>query len=124
MATTPRAELRRDLIDLLGRHDGHIGLYAEGGTEEEPFAINADEEFPVGRIAGDSFPGRVATLRELTRRLARGGESTVSARSERGEEHQYIVLFERRRLGDGPTLSAAVACDRPAANATRAWTRW
>jgi len=111
VATTPAAQLRRDLLEMLGRHDGRFGLYAESKDGKNTVAINADEPFPVGAAGGVPLPGPAVSLRELTRRLAEANKA-FAAGSKPDDPQQYQVIFERLTLPDGRTWHLSIGYDR------------
>ncbi|HKB40532.1 MAG TPA: amidohydrolase family protein, partial [Gemmataceae bacterium] len=89
VAETPLTKLRRELLDLLGRHDSRFGLYAELAGGKAAMAINADDPFRVDQLTGVSLPTPTMSLRELTRRLAGADQKGLVARSRTADEQGY-----------------------------------
>jgi len=112
VAATPATKLRRELLELLGRHDGRFGMYAEMAGGKAAIAINADDPFRVGPVAGVSLPVPTPTMRELTRVLADADKNNLVIRSEKGEERPYYLLFERIALPEGRSWHVGVAYDK------------
>jgi N-acyl-D-aspartate/D-glutamate deacylase len=116
-ASTPQSKLRRELLDLLARHDGRFGLYAETPKGRTALAINADDPFPVGPVMGVALSGPTATLRELTGLLVRADKKSLVVRSKAGAAAPHYLLFERLTLADGRVWHVTVAYDKPPADA-------
>ena len=129
VAETSQAQLRRVLLDMLQRYDVRFGLYAELSTGKELIAINAHDPFPVGQLAGIVLSdkgtkpgsdagqkGQRATLRQVTRRLAHSGKTSISIRSRARDKHQYYLIFNRQPVDNRQTIYLTVAYDNPEAD--------
>src|SRR5262245_318093 len=98
VAETPWTRLRRELLELLGRHDGRYGLYAEMSGGQPALAINADDPFRVDQFAEVSLPTPTMSLRELTRRLIAADQKGLVVRPRADDKQRQYLMFERIAL--------------------------
>jgi N-acyl-D-amino-acid deacylase len=112
VAATSAAQLRRDLLEILGRPDGRFGLYAQSQDGRQVVAINADDPFPVAAADGVDLPGPAVSLRELTRRLADAKKETFAARPKPDASQRHLVVYERLPLSDGRAWHLVIGYDR------------
>ena len=110
-ANTPSTRIRRDLLDLLQRHDGRYGLYARRADGTEEIAINADDPFTFEAPDG-TFPRALkATLRDWTQRLARTNTESHRARPPDAQNASRYRLFTKLTVGEGGESHVCVAYD-------------
>jgi hypothetical protein len=112
VALTPATKLRRELLNLLSRHDGRFGLYAEIAGGKESMAINADDPFAIDSIEGVALPAPKVTLRELARMLVKAEQKVLVVRSKAGAEQPFSLLFQPIALPNGRNCFICLAYDK------------
>ncbi len=105
VARTADAQLRRDLLELLGRHDGRFGLYAESKDNKQAFAINADDPFRWGADTAEM------SVRRFARQAIEANKESVTVGSKPDEATRFQAIFERLTLPDGRTWHLCIAYD-------------
>jgi hypothetical protein len=105
VAKTAEAQLRGDLLEMLGRHDGRFGLYAESKDGKQVFAINADDPFPVGMGTEEK------SLRRFTKQMIEANKESFAAGSKPDDARKYQAILERLTLPDGRSWQLCVAYD-------------
>jgi dihydroorotase/N-acyl-D-amino-acid deacylase len=110
VADSPATRLRREVIEVLGRHEGRFGVLAVDGRGQEAFAFNADDPFFLGPPAeGQADKG--LTIREAARRgLAPAGGEGLFTRPRGGASVQTdLALYADIRRTDGTRLRLVAA---------------
>ena len=117
VANSPETRLRRELLDLLQRHDGRFALFAETADHNRSFSINAADTFqrivPMGTVGPpverDSPADSALTLRETVRRFSKSGRTELISSVIPKPGIRERLLFAQLTLADAEKLYLAVA---------------